>query len=427
MARLVFATHTARGHVVPLMSVARELIRRGHEVTWYTGEPYRRHVERSGATYAAPRRGRLTNYDTMEEDHPEITAMTPVQRASWYMDQARAVPSEGQFHDLVSIVGDVQADVIVADNGFWAVNMVHDKLGTPWATVCQTAMSLPDPELGPFGLGLQPGDPLIARIKENSARGGRTEGIFAAARERMNGIRAGLGLPASTGEPPSPFLFLQATSPSFEYPRQNLLPQVHFVGPLLPDPLPSDSFPEWWSELDGELPVVLVTQGTLAKQYEDLIAPTVRALASDDVLVVVTTGRDGADIGVHPLPSNVRVAGFLPYNELLPKLAVMVTNGGYGAVQQALSHGVPLVLGSISDDKPETNARVAWCGAGIDLKTQQPSQEEVGAAVRKVLGDGGYRDGARRIAAEFAEYDGPVLAAELLERLVATRQPVLRS
>src|SRR5919197_859630 len=66
MARLVFATHTARGHVVPLMSVARELIRRGHEVTWYTGEPYRRHVERSGATFAAPRVGRLTNYDTME-------------------------------------------------------------------------------------------------------------------------------------------------------------------------------------------------------------------------------------------------------------------------------------------------------------------------------------------------------------------------
>lgn len=426
MARLVFATHTARGHVVPLMSVARELIRRGHEVTWYTGEPYRRHVERSGATFAAPRSGRLTNYDTMEQDHPEITAMTPVQRASWYMEHARAVPSEGQFHDLVRIVTETEADVVVADNGFWAVNLLHDKLGTPWATVCQTAMSLPDPELGPFGLGLQPGDPLIQRIKENTARQGRTEGIFAAARERMNRIRGGLGLPPSTGEPPSPFLFMQATSPSFEYPRQNLLPQVHFVGPLLPDPLPSDSFPAWWSELDGERPVVLVTQGTLAKVYDDLIAPTVAALAEDDVLVVVTTGREGADIGVHPLPANVRVAGFLPYNELLPKLAVMVTNGGYGAVQQALSHGVPLVLGSISDDKPETNARVDWCGAGIDLHTQRPSQDEVGAAVRKVLSDSAYRDGARRIADEFARYPGPVLATDLLERLVATRQPVPR-
>ncbi|MFL6141126.1 MAG: glycosyltransferase [Labedaea sp.] len=426
MAHLVFATHTARGHVVPLITVASELTARGHDVTWYTGEPYRRHVERSGARFAGPRSGKLTNYDTMEEDHPEITGMTPVERASWYMDQARALPSEGQYHDLVEIVTGTKADAVVADNGFWAVNLLHDKLGTPWATVCQTAMSLPDPDLGPFGLGLQPGDPLIARIRENNARQGRTAGIFAAARERMNRIRTGLGLPQSEGEPPSPFLFMQATTPSFEYPRRDLPPQVHFVGPLLPKPLPSDSFPSWWAELDGDRPVVLVTQGTLAKVYDDLIAPTVRALAEDDVLVVVTTGREGADIGVHPLPENVRVAGFLPYGELLPKLSVMVTNGGYGAVQQALSHGVPLVLGSISDDKPETNARVDWCGAGIDLRTQRPSQEEVGAAVRKVLSDQAYRQGARRIADEFARYDGPVLAADLLERLIATREPVLR-
>ena len=36
----------------------------------------------------------------------------------------------------------------------------------------------------------------------------------------------------------SPYLYLQPTVPSFEYPRRDLAPQVHFVGPLLP-PVPA--------------------------------------------------------------------------------------------------------------------------------------------------------------------------------------------
>jgi hypothetical protein len=53
---------------------------------------------------------------------------------------------------------------------------------------------------------------------------------------------------------------------------------------------------------------------------------------------------------------------------------VMVTNGGYGGVQMALSYGVPLVVAGASEDKPEVGARVAWSGAGLNLKTGKPSR-----------------------------------------------------
>ena len=73
------------------------------------------------------------------------------------------------------------------------------------------------------------------------------------------------------------------------------------------------------------------------------------------------------------LPANVRVERFIPHDRLLPHVDVMVTNGGYGGVQQALAHGVPLVVAGDSEDKPEVAARVHWSGAGVDLRTGRPS------------------------------------------------------
>ena len=46
-------------------------------------------------------------------------------------------------------------------------------------------------------------------------------------------------------------------------------------------------------------------------------------------------------------------------------------------------------------------------------------------AVRRVLADSSYRDKARHLQAELARHDAPTEAAILLERLAATRQPVL--
>ena len=115
---------------------------------------------------------------------------------------------------------------------------------------------------------------------------------------------------------------------------------------------------------------------------------TARSLARDDVLVVATTG--GPDPGPlrRGLPANDRLERFVPHDLLLPHVDVMVTNGGYGGVQQALANGVPLVVAGDSEDKPEVAARVQWSGTGINLHTGRPSQAMVARAVRRVLATG---------------------------------------
>jgi UDP:flavonoid glycosyltransferase YjiC (YdhE family) len=199
--------------------------------------------------------------------------------------------------------------------------------------------------------------------------------------------------------------YLQLTVPSFEFPRA-FPPSVRFVGrpPIIPDQAP---LPPWAHELDGSRKVVLVTQGTLANHnFGLLVAPTLAALADEpDLLVVATAGGRPVDAIPGPIPANARLAQYLPFEWILPKVDVFVTNGGYGSVNQALSFGIPLVTAGLTEDKADVNARVAWSGVGIDLATNEPTPEALRHAVRTVLDRPIYRRQASSMADEFNGID----------------------
>src|SRR6185369_13906291 len=179
--------------------------------------------------------------------------------------------------------------------------------------------------------------------------------------------------------------YLQLSVPGFEYPR-DIPSTVTFIGalPIVPNQAP---LPGWAHELDGSRKVVLVTQGTLANHdFSLVIAPTLAALANEpDLLVVATAGGGSVEDIPGPIPGNARLASYLPFEWILPKTDLFVTNGGYGSVNQAMSYGIPLVTAGLTQDKADVNARVAWSGVGIDLATNAPSPEALRAAVRAVL------------------------------------------
>jgi hypothetical protein len=199
--------------------------------------------------------------------------------------------------------------------------------------------------------------------------------------------------------------YMQLSVPRFEFPRQ-IPSSVHFVGspPIIPGQAP---LPPWAGELDGSRKVVLVTQGTVANHnFGLLVAPTLAALANEpDVLVVATTGGRPVEAIPGAIPSNARVASFLPFEWLLPRVNALVTNGGYGSVNQAMSFGVPLVTAGMTEDKADVNARVAWSGVGVNLATNEPTQEALRAAVRTVLDRPAYRLRASQMADEFRRID----------------------
>jgi UDP:flavonoid glycosyltransferase YjiC (YdhE family) len=111
---------------------------------------------------------------------------------------------------------------------------------------------------------------------------------------------------------------------------------------------------------------------------------------------------------------------------LLPKVDVLVTNGGYGSVNQAMSFGIPLVTAGLTEDKADVNARVAWSGVGIDLATNEPSRQGLRSAVRTVLDQPGYRLRALQMAEEFAAIDTRSEILRIIGRLVADETEAAR-
>jgi UDP:flavonoid glycosyltransferase YjiC (YdhE family) len=208
---------------------------------------------------------------------------------------------------------------------------------------------------------------------------------------------------------------VQFTVPSFEYPRSDAPASLHFVGPLGATGSQAP-LPDWWGELDGSRPVVHVTQGTVAnKDYAQAIEPALEALADQDVLIAVSTG--GRPLHTLPaLPANARAAEYLPYDELLPRTDVFVTNGGYGGVQYALRYGVPIVSTGGKEDKPEVGARVAWSGSGLRLRTERPTATALRRAVLAALREPCYRQASRRIAADMRAYKGLTALIEVVQR-----------
>lgn len=432
MARFLIGTIPIIGHVSPAVPIARELVNRGHDVCWYTGQAFQSTVEKTGARFAPILS--WFDYSDLKNVPPSLMeqheANQGLQRLKFDLKNFFIDPALGQAKDLSEILDGFPADVLVADSMFLGVSWVAEQKGLPWAEFGASALALSSRDTAPFGPGLQPSNTLFRRLRNQGLRWFFQQTLLRELRTYTNNLRSQVGLPASHVhffDKISPFLYLSPSIPEFEYPRRDLPPQVHFIGPLL-SPAPAEfTPPAWWDELAGSKPVIHVTQGTVSTNSAELLVPTLQAMEHEDVLVVATTGGAAIDtLKLTPLPANARIEPFIPHAHLLPHVDVMVTNGGYNGVQMALANGVPLVVAGQTEEKPEIAARVEWAKVGINLRTRTPSPDQIKDAVKTLLANSSYRTRIKHLQTKMQQYNAPAIAATLLEQLATTKQPVLR-
>lgn len=421
---LLLTTMPIPGHVNPMLPIATELVRRGHRVRWYTGRRFRDAVESTGARHLPMERGLdldLTDPAVLPGRHGK----TGVAQLKYYLQHLLLDSAPGQVADLERILAGFPAAALVSDITFLGALYTRERGGPPVAVLGATAYPGISRDTAPYGLGLQPGSSPLGRLRNRALNAAVYRGIFADVNRYATRVRAGLGLPPT----PFPFidtaprlsdLYLQATAEAFEYPRSDLPAKVRFIGALLHKPPAAVALPSWWPELEAGRPVVHVTQGTIATDHRQLLVPALEALAGEPLLVVAATGgRPPEELPMAALPANARVERFVPYHALLPETDVVVTNAGYGGVQFALAHGVPLVAAGDTEDKREICARIRWAGVGIALTGERPRPEAIRRAVRRVLDDPGYRRAALRMQADFARHDPAAEAADHVEELAA--------
>jgi MGT family glycosyltransferase len=425
------------GHVSPMLAIGRGLAGRGHRVTVLTGTKYRAAVEGSGLTHR-PLPAEV------DYDDADIDAWLPGRERHRGVAAGRhdiigmfIRPLPAQHEALVTALAVDRYDAVVCEAAFLGalplLLTVPAGERVPVVGVSATPLSLTSVDAAPFGAGLDPGTSAHTRRRNRFINAVLHSGPLKPIQTALDTALAQAGAPPARGtyfDQAVMFdLTFQLAVAGIEYPRRELPGTVRFVGPLAPE-APGAPLPAWWDDLDQGRPVVHVTQGTMANaDFGRLVAPTLHALADEDVLVVASTGRrpvgDLVEAYGGRLPANARVAEFLPYAELLPRADLMVSNGGFGGVQQALAHGVPLVVAGATEDKPEVAARVAWSGSGVNLRSGAPSPPRIRRAVRRVLGRPRYRVAAARLEREIAELPDPVqVIAETVDTLTGHRDEV---
>jgi MGT family glycosyltransferase len=412
--KVLMTSTPATGHLNPLLAIGRILMDEGHEVVVLTGSVLRPRVEAAGAGFLALPPGADLDLRQVDTIAPGLRNIAP--GPEWLrvaMERVFVDTIPAQCAGVRQALLDFRADVIVGDDGFFGIVpiLLGPRAKRPPVVLCGTSILHWRRDDGaPNFLGLPPASNQAQRDEYAAIARDCDKVLDEPLALRLNRILKDLGV-----GPWSMTLFesvvwladayMQLSVRSFEYPR-DFPPSVHFVGtpPVIPNQvLP----PPWAGDLDGPRKVVLVTQGTVANgDLNRLVGPALTALANEpDLLVIVTTGGQPVDAVPGPIPANARVASYLPFEWVLPKTDVFVTNGGYGSVNQALSHGIPIVGAGLTEDKADVNARVAWSGVGIDLATNQPTPQALREAVRSVLDKPGYRARASAIADEFARAD----------------------
>ncbi|MFE5564703.1 nucleotide disphospho-sugar-binding domain-containing protein [Amycolatopsis japonica] len=415
MTRVIMASIPLLGHLLPLLPISRGLVERGYDVTFLTGSSLRGRVEETGARFRSLRGGSDFDGSRIPETFPEFTTadsdIHPRDRGARYLWIPPILEQHAAMQELLA-EGDAAETVVLHEgffHGLWPVLLGSQGL-RPAGVVCLgvSVLTLSSDDTAPYTVALAPDDSAAGRAR-NRRLTNEVQRRFAPVQRYLEDCLAATGTTRRAPYYWDAHSLLADTTlllgvPGLEYPRRELPGHISFAGrPLVADR--TFDPPDWWDDVERADRVVFVTQGTVDNgDFDKLVSPTLDALADSDILVVATLGGRPvpSSLGV---PRNARVAPYLPYNAVLPHADVMVSNGGLGGVHAALAHGVPLVLGGETEDKPDVAARVEWAGAGIDLRTGAPTPSVVGKAVKKVLADRTFRDSALRLKAEHAAFD----------------------
>ncbi|KAK3906127.1 glycosyltransferase [Staphylotrichum tortipilum] len=436
---LVVTAFNASGHTAGLMQISEYLIKRGFQIYFVAGPTFKASIEALGAVY-------IENPFVWDDIYASAPAGAD---ATWDIKHIFGASVPTAHRVLKETLERVRREHPTRQ-----VIIVHEALsgglgpfvyGAPLPkgydslpkviNFHTTIYAAADENLPPFGLGL-PYDPTPENLALWQGISQQMVPVMTDVLGHYNDIYASLG---ATRPLVGPFFDIilgfgnatvMATTPSLEYPISHPDPTLRLIGGLPLKPLPADyAHPAWWPTItaNAALPsssekkkLVFVTQGTIHRDYTEIIMPTLTALSErSDLLVVATLGARGATLpDTFPVPSNAIVADYLPYDAILPHAEVFVSNAGYGGFMQGVMNGVPMVLAGTMADKAEVAARAEWAGVAVNLRAQRPEGVAIMAGVDKVLGDGGYKKRAVELRAENEGMEALVRFERIVEELV---------
>jgi MGT family glycosyltransferase len=426
--RILFANVPADGHFNPLTGLAVYLQGIGYEVRWYTSAMYTDKIKKLGIHHYAFKKALDVTQENVNELFPErVNMKSQVSRLNYDLKNFFILRSTEYLEDITRIYASYPFDLMIADCMFLGLPLVKHKLNVPVLSMGIIPLAENSRDLPPPGLGMVPSYSLFGKLKQAALRVLATRVLFRKSDRLMKQILKSYNIDPGKG-----YLFdvlnyntdylLQSGTPGFEYYRSDISRNVRFVGPLLPHE--SNKKRETWFDerLMSFDKVILVTQGTVEKDIDKILVPTLEAFKESNYLVVATTGGSRTEELKARFPQrNIIIEDFIPFGDVMPYANVYITNGGYGGVMLGIQHQLPLIVAGVHEGKNEINARIGYFELGKNLGTEKPSPGQIRRAVEEVLTNPGYKENVIKLGAEFDAYNSNELCAGYIKELLSAR------
>ncbi len=322
---------------------------------------------------------------------------------------------------LTEIIDELAPDVIVEDNvvGFPALAAS----GRPWVRIasCNPA-EIKDPAVPPFSSGYPVADrgdwPAFLAEVERTHRD-LWEEFDTFSREHGDaGLSYGPHGPDLIAE--SPWLNLYSYPAEVDYARERPLgPTWHRLDSTVRAAETTWELPEHLRNRDGAL--IYLSLGSLGAADVALMQRLVDLLATTEHRVIVSKGPLADQITLH---DNQAGEGFLPQPAILPGVDLVITHGGNNTVTEAFHHGKPQIVLPLFWDQVDNAQRIDETGFGRRLATYDFRDEELTDAIDELLADGALARRSIAMSERIKRAAGTVRAADLIERVARTGEPV---
>jgi UDP:flavonoid glycosyltransferase YjiC (YdhE family) len=369
MAELVFVTWDGGGNVPPALGIAGELTARGHHIRFLGHERQRSSVSGAGFAFEAYRHAR------------PWSAVEPLPGPKGVAAIFSMFTDGGPGADLRELAQRQSADLFVIDGMSLGALKAAYGFGVPVVVLMHSYYRFfLNWARGPIGV--------LATVR------GRSPQRLWARADRV----------------------LVATSRVLDPAPDPLPANVSHVGVVQAPIRPGTK---------AEPPRILVSLSTIFYDGQaEKMQRVLDALAGPDgsqpiaAEVLVTTGDSIDPLSLRAAP-NMELHQYLPHDEVLPSVSLVISHGGHSTVMRALGHGVPVLVLPVHPmlDHQMIGTSVAEQGAGV-LLPSDAKPADIAAAVTRLLQDPRYQAAAADLGVRLRSQPGQQRAADLVEELL---------
>ena len=375
----------AHGHTNPTLGLVKELTQAGHEIWYFSFEPFREKIEAAGAHFIA-----CDGYDFEMEDKENGARVGKDKAfASELFVSATLALDEMAAENIARI----RPDLVVSDSvAFWG-KLTAMKYGLPY--VCSTTTfafnrySAAYMKEGPFDIAKM----LLTMPKINRQ--------IKRLRDTGYPVKGFLDIVQNDNETNT----IVYTSKEFQPRSETFSDRYHFIGPSIrPVQTPVEKTAD---------KTVYISMGTVDKD-EAFYHRCIEALRDTDYQVILSMGVNAEQFT--DLPDHIKAYPSVDQMAVLSITDCFVTHCGMNSASEGLYFEVPLVLFPQTPEQDAVAKRAEELGAGLRLA--DTSAAGIRKAVETVLREPSYKKAAMDISAGFKKCGGYKEAREFIESLV---------